>query len=115
MINVNEILQNLTLEEKVCLLSGHKSWHTNKVSRVGLPSIFLTDGPHGLRKKKADDKIAGLGQTELSTCFPAACTTGSSWNKELLYKMEAKVGDKLEVVHCTKNKLTFKRHQPKEN
>lgn len=36
-------------------------------------------------------------------------------DKELLYKMEAKVGDKLEVVHCTKNKLTFKRHQPKEN
>ena len=52
MINVNEIMNSLTLEEKVCLLSGHKSWHTNKVTRVGLPSIFLTDGPHGLRKKK---------------------------------------------------------------
>lgn len=93
MINVNEILEKLTLEEKVCLLSGHKSWHTNKVSRVGLPAIFLTDGPHGLRKKKADDKVAGLGQTELSTCFPAACTTGSSWNKELLYKMGEAMGE----------------------
>lgn len=93
MINVNEILSKLTLEEKACLLSGHKSWHTNKVSRVGLPSIFLTDGPHGLRKKKDDDKVAGLGQTELSTCFPAACTTGSSWNKELLYKMGIAMGE----------------------
>ena len=93
MINVNEILSQLTLEEKVCLLSGHKSWHTNKVSRVGLPSIFLTDGPHGLRKKKEGDKIAGLGQTELSTCFPAACTTGSSWNKELLYQMGEAMGE----------------------
>ena len=93
MINVEEIMQNLTLKEKVCLLSGHKSWHTNKVSRVGLPSIFLTDGPHGLRKKKDDDKTAGLGQTELSTCFPAACTTGSSWNKELLYKMGVAMGE----------------------
>ena len=93
MINVNEIMEQLTLEEKVCLLSGHKSWHTNKVSRVGLPSIFLTDGPHGLRKKKEGDKIAGLGQTELSTCFPAACTTGTSWNKELLYKMGTAMGE----------------------
>ncbi len=93
MINVNEIMNNLTLEEKVCLLSGHKSWHTNKVTRVGLPSIFLTDGPHGLRKKKEGDKVAGLGQTELSTCFPAACTTGTSWNKELLYKMGVAMGE----------------------
>nr|MBE6545273.1 glycosyl hydrolase [Oscillospiraceae bacterium] len=92
MINVNEVLKKLTLEEKACLLSGHKSWHTNEVSRVGLPSIFLTDGPHGLRKKKADDKTTGLGQTELSTCFPAACTTGSSWNKELLYRMGEAMG-----------------------
>lgn len=93
MINVNEIMEQLTLEEKACLLSGHKSWHTNKVSRVGLPAIFLTDGPHGLRKKKEGDKVAGLGQTELSTCFPAACTTGSSWNKDLLYKMGAAMGE----------------------
>lgn len=93
MINVNEIMEQLTLEEKACLLSGHKSWHTNKVTRVGLPSIFLTDGPHGLRKKKDDDKAVGLGQTELSTCFPAACTTGSSWNKELLYKMGVAMGE----------------------
>ena len=93
MIKVNEILNQLTLEEKACLLSGHKSWHTNKVSRVGLPSIFLTDGPHGLRKKKEDDNVVGLGQTELSTCFPAACTTGTSWNKVLLYKMGVAMGE----------------------
>ena len=93
MINIDEIMKQLTVEEKVCLLSGHKSWHTNKVSRLGIPSIFLTDGPHGLRKKKEDDKTAGLGQTELSTCFPAACTTGSSWNKALLYKMGVAMGE----------------------
>lgn len=93
MININEIMKQLTLEEKACLLSGHKSWHTNKITRVGLPSIFLTDGPHGLRKKKDEDKVAGLGQTEISTCFPAACTTGSSWNKDLLYKMGMAMGE----------------------
>lgn len=93
MINVDKILKELTLEEKVCLLSGHKSWFTNKVSRVGLPSIMLTDGPHGLRKKKMDDKTTGLGQTELSTCFPAACTSGNTWNKDLLYQMGIAMGE----------------------
>ncbi len=93
MMDVNKILESLTLEEKACLLSGHRSWYTNSVSRVGLSSITLTDGPHGLRLRRADDKSKGLGQTELSTCFPAACTTGSSWNKELLYDMGKAMGE----------------------
>lgn len=93
MIDVEKILEELTLEEKACLLSGHRSWYTNRVSRLDLPSIILTDGPHGLRLRKAEDKSAGLGETELSTCFPAACTTASSWNKELLYKMGRAMGE----------------------
>ena len=87
MIKVSNLLNSLTLEEKVCLLSGHRSWFTNSVSRVGLQPITLTDGPHGLRLRKAEDKSKGLGETELSTCFPAASTTACSWNKELLYSM----------------------------
>ena len=63
MINIEKLIEELTLEEKACLLSGHKSWHTNKISRVDLPSIFLTDGPHGLRKKREDSKETGLGET----------------------------------------------------
>ena len=93
MINIDKLINELTLEEKACLLSGHKSWYTNKVSRVGLPSVMLTDGPHGLRKKKEGDKVAGLGQTEPSTCFPAACTTANTWNPDLLYRMGAAMGE----------------------
>ena len=92
-IDIEKLMSELTLEEKACLLSGHKSWYTNKVSRVGLPAVILTDGPHGLRLRKADDKSTGLGQTEPSTCFPAACTTGASWNKDLLYKMGVAMGE----------------------
>ncbi len=93
MINIDKLINDLTLEEKVCLLSGHKSWFTNKISRVGLPSVMLTDGPHGLRKRKTEDKTIGLGQTEPSTCFPAACTTASSWNKDMLYRMGVAMGE----------------------
>ncbi len=92
MRNVDEILKELTLYEKAALLAGHKSWHTNKISRVDLPSIFITDGPHGLRKKREDSTEIGLGQTELSTAFPTAATSGSSWNKELLYEMGEAMG-----------------------
>lgn len=92
MINVEELLKELTLEEKVCLLSGHKSWHTNKISRVNLPDIFLTDGPHGLRKKKQNSKDIGLGESEPSTAFPTAVTSGSTWNKQLLYQMGEAMG-----------------------
>ena len=87
MIDVEKLLETLTLEEKACLLSGHRSWYTNSVKRVGLPSITLTDGPHGLRLRREDDNSKGLGQTEPSTCFPAASTTGSSWNAPLVNKM----------------------------
>ena len=93
MIDIDKLISELTLEEKACLLSGHKSWYTNKVSRVDLPSVILTDGPHGLRKRREGDTSTGLGNTELSTCFPAACTTGASWNRDLLYKMGAAMGE----------------------
>lgn len=92
MKTINELINELTLEEKACLLSGHKSWHTNKISRLGIPSIFITDGPHGLRKKRENSKEVGLGETELSTAFPTAVTSGSTWNKGLLYKMGEAMG-----------------------
>ena len=92
MFNIDEIMNELTLEEKASLLSGHKSWHSVKISRVGLPSIFITDGPHGLRKKREGSKEVGLGETEFSTAFPTAATSGSTWNKELIYKMGEAMG-----------------------
>ena len=92
MENIEKLLQELTLEEKACLLSGHKSWHSVKIPRLNIPSIFITDGPHGLRKKKENSNETGLGQTEPSTCFPAASTTGTSWNKELLFQMGEAMG-----------------------
>ena len=92
MTKIDQLINELTLEEKACLLSGHKSWHTNKISRVDLPSIFLTDGPHGLRKKREDSTETGLGQTEYSTAFPTAVTSGSTWNKDLIYKLGEGMG-----------------------
>ena len=92
MIDIEKLMEELTLEEKASLLSGHKSWHSVRIPRVGLPSIFITDGPHGLRKKREDSKEAGLGETEFSTAFPTAVTSGSTWNRDLLYRMGEAMG-----------------------
>lgn len=94
MMNIDELLEKLTIEEKASLLSGHKSWYTNQISRLNIPKICLTDGPHGLRKKRPDGKavLNGLGDSEISTCFPPAASSANSFNPELMNKMGVAIG-----------------------
>ena len=75
-------------------MSGHKSWYTNQISRLNIPKICLTDGPHGLRKKRPDGKavLNGLGDSEISTCFPPAASSANSFNPELMNKMGVAIG-----------------------
>lgn len=88
-----EIIDKLTLEEKASLCSGKDFWHMKGIDRLDIPSIMLTDGPHGLRKK--DDSVSGssLENSVPATCFPPAVTTASSWDPELLYKMGEALGE----------------------
>ena len=94
MVDIDKLIEELTVEEKASLLSGHKSWFTNQISRLNIPKIMMTDGPHGLRKKREDGKavLNGLGDSEIATCFPPAVTSASSWNKELLFQMGETLG-----------------------
>lgn len=72
----------MTLEEKASLCSGLDNWHTKPIERLGIPSIRMSDGPHGLRKEVPNQ------QTSVpSTCFPTAVTTASSWDRELIKQM----------------------------
>ena len=78
-----DIIDQLTLEEKASLMSGKDFWQTQGIERVGLPSIFLSDGPHGLRKQQAAADNLGLNESYKATCFPTASAIASSWNLEL--------------------------------
>ena len=78
-----DIIDQLTLEEKASLMSGKDFWQTQEIERVGLPSIFLSDGPHGLRKQQAAADNLGLNESYKATCFPTASAIASSWNLEL--------------------------------
>ena len=76
MPDIKQLIEDLTLEEKVELLSGFDAWQTNKIDRLGIPSIKMSDGPNGVR----GDGNSGKS----SACFPCAISIGSSWNLNLI-------------------------------
>ncbi len=80
-----QLVSQLTLSEKTNLLSGSDKWHTKENSRVGLPSIMVADGPHGLRKE-VSDPVKGI-TTVPATCFPTASATGCSFDRDLLRRI----------------------------
>lgn len=67
-----EILNQLTLEEKAAPLSGKSVWETRAISRLQIPSIFCSDGPHGIRKQAEAGDHLGLNASLPATCFPTA-------------------------------------------
>ena len=83
-----ELVGQMTLEEKALLLAGDGWWATYGVERVGLPSISMTDGPHGVRKGQG----AGLSKSVPATCFPTASALASSWNRDLIRRVGVALG-----------------------
>ncbi|GIO34430.1 MULTISPECIES: glycoside hydrolase family 3 C-terminal domain-containing protein [Paenibacillus] len=80
--NLNEILSQMTLEEKASLCSGLNMWQTKSVERLGIPSIVMTDGPHGLRKQANPGDMSS--KTVPATCFPSGAGLASSWDRDLI-------------------------------
>lgn len=82
-MTVDTCIQKMTLEEKAMLLQGKSSWRTHKLPRLGIPAMFLSDGPHGLRKQVGNEDHLGINESQAATCFPTAATMANSWNPEL--------------------------------
>ncbi len=90
-MEVEKILRQMTIEEKAALVSGTDFMYTNPIPRLEIPSLCMSDGPHGLRKQKsAGDN--GFSSSEPATAFPTAVTTASGWNTENLRKMGEAIG-----------------------
>ena len=73
----------MTIEEKAALLSGKGEWQTWDFERLGIPSIFCSDGPHGIRKQAGAGDHLGLNPSLPATCFPTAATMANSWDPAL--------------------------------
>lgn len=88
---VRKLVGELTLEEKASLCSGASLWETKAVGRLGIPSICMTDGPHGVRLSQGEDLEEGM-RAAPATCFPTASALAASWNPELLREMGTALG-----------------------
>lgn len=87
-----KIIKEMSLEEKASLMSGKDFWQTQNIDRLGIPSIFLSDGPHGVRKQAAAADHLGLNASIPSTCFPTAATMANSWDIELTKELGRALG-----------------------
>ena len=85
------LIDKLTLEEKIALVSGHNFMFTNAVPRLNIPSLRMSDGPHGLRIQGVEE--AGVMAVASATCFPTAATSANSWNPSLLKEMGSAMGE----------------------
>ena len=92
-MEIENLIQSLSLEEKAALLQGWTTWTTLDLSRKGLPPIFLSDGPHGLRKQAGAGDHLGLNASAPATCFPTAATMANTWNPELCRELGAALGE----------------------
>ena len=91
MFDVDQVLGELTLEEKAAFVSGADFWHTVAVERLGVPAIMCSDGPHGLRAQTNEADHIGLAGSVLATCFPTASAIASSWDVDLLHEVGAAI------------------------
>ncbi len=88
-----EILAQLTLEEKIALQTGADNWNTESIPRVDLPSIAVSDGPHGLRKTvDSEGDNLGIAESLPAVCMPTACKLACSFDRELLTEVGKALG-----------------------
>ena len=92
-----DILDQLTLEEKASLVSGKDFWQTVNIDRLNIPSAFLSDGPHGVRRQAAAADHLGLNASIPATCYPTAATMANSWDPELGEGLGKRLGQEAAV------------------
>jgi len=88
---LEEILDQMTLEEKAVLCVGAGPWKTASIERFGIPEMVLTDGPHGIRR--SSDLDALITKALPSTCFPTASSLACTWNRDLLTEIGQALAD----------------------
>ena len=109
---IKNLVAQMTLEEKAKMCVGKDFWHTQGCERLGIPSVMITDGPHGLRRQEgAGDELA-LGNSEKAVCFPAGCAMASSFDPKLSETVGSELGklaQKLEVATVLGPAMNIKR------
>ena len=94
-----DLISKMTLEEKIEMCSGVDFWHLKGIERLGIPSIMVSDGPHGLRKQADKADNLGINDSIQAVCFPTAAGTASSFNRALLRSLGETLGEECQAEH----------------
>ena len=92
-----DLINQLSLKEKASLISGKDFWQTVNIDRVNIPSAFLSDGPHGVRRQAAAADHLGLNASIPATCYPTAATMANSWDEKLGEGLGERLGQEAAV------------------
>ena len=94
---IRDLISQMTLEEKAGMCSGADFWHTKAAERLGIPSVMVSDGPHGLRKQSEAADHLGINDSIKAVCFPAGCALASSFDRDLAKKMGETIGQECQA------------------
>ncbi len=99
--DIKAMIAEMTLEEKASLCSGLDFWHTKPIERLGIPSVMMTDGPHGLRKQVQEEDHSAT-TSEPATCFPTGAALACSWDRGLIGEVGKALGEE-----CRKEEVSI--------
>lgn len=98
---IRELISQMTLEEKAGMCSGSDFWHLKGIERLGIPTVMVTDGPHGLRKQADSADHLGINESEKAICFPAGCATASSFDRDLIKRQGETIGQECQAMNVS--------------
>lgn len=87
------IISKMTLEEKASLCVGKDYWNSENIERLNIPSIKMSDGPHGLRVQRENGDNLGVNKSEVAICYPSSATIANSWDKNVAYNLGKTLGE----------------------
>ena len=94
----SDLIEKLTLEEKCALLGGKGEWDSRDIPRLNIPSMIMSDGPHGLRRQAGAGDHLGLNASLPATCFPTAATMANSWDRQLGEEVGKALGEEAKTM-----------------
>lgn len=98
-MNAKDVLQAMTLKEKAAFCSGKDFWQTKPIPRLDVPSVFMCDGPHGLRKQLGEGDHLGINASIETVCYPTAAALASSFDRDVMRRLGKALGEECQAEH----------------
>lgn len=96
--NIKDLIRQMTLEEKAGMCSGLDFWHLKGIERLGIPSVMVSDGPHGLRKQDDQADHLGINESIKAVCFPPAVLSACSFDRDLMKEFGDAIGKEAQAT-----------------